>query len=383
MQGDDKHAEDLFRESLQRAQAAGLLHNQIEALEELAGVLVRRREVRRAACWLFVSQAWREVMGIPVPPSERERYDAVIRLVQSMLDQAALEVIQSQANTLTLDQVITEALNLSSVVAEPKESIAPTKTATPELRILALGPTRVTVGENVRTAADWTYAKSKELLFYLLTRPPTTKAQIGLALWPDSSASQLRRNFHSALHHLRRALGRADWIVFDDGAYRFNRDLSYWCDVHIFEDRLNQARRIEMAGSPQSARARAIQLLDEATQLWHGDFLEDLDAGEWAIFLREELRRKMIDALIHLGQLHFANAHYHEAAETYRHVLSFDNYLELAHRELMRCHARQGEISQALRHYQQLCDLLQRELHARPSSETTLLFERLRRGDDI
>ena len=147
---------------------------------------------------------------------------------------------------------------------------------------------------------------------------------------------------------------------------------------------MRQARLIEAPGSPQPAdRAREIQLLDEATQLWRGDFLEDLDAGEWAIFLREELRRKMIDALIHLGQLHFTDAHYREAAETYRRVLSFDNYLELAHRELMRCHARQGETSQALRHYQQLRELLQRELHAEPSSETTLLFERLRRGDDI
>lgn len=49
----------------------------------------------------------------------------------------------------------------------------------------------------------------------------------------------------------------------------------------------------------------------------------------------------------------------------------------------MRCYARQGELGQALRQYQQLRQLLRSELDIDPSAETTLLYGRLRRGDDI
>ncbi|GEM_PF-4953138 len=57
--------------------------------------------------------------------------------------------------------------------------------------------------------------------------------------------------------------------------------------------------------------------------------------------------------------------------------------LELAERELMRCLARQGESGGALRRYRELRSLLAAELGAVPSCETTLLYERIRRGDDV
>ncbi|HBY96566.1 MAG TPA: hypothetical protein DEP84_21925 [Chloroflexi bacterium] len=49
----------------------------------------------------------------------------------------------------------------------------------------------------------------------------------------------------------------------------------------------------------------------------------------------------------------------------------------------MRCYARLGERGQALRHYQVVVELLDEELGAPPAPETTLLFERLRAGEEI
>jgi DNA-binding SARP family transcriptional activator len=105
--------------------------------------------------------------------------------------------------------------------------------------------------------------------------------------------------------------------------------------------------------------------------------------GEWALAQREELRRLNLEALLVLGRLQFAEAHYAQAAQAYERVLAFDSYLELAHRELMRCYARQGEAGQALRQYQTLSELLRAELGAQPAAETTFLYERLKRGDDV
>src|SRR3712207_7506307 len=54
-----------------------------------------------------------------------------------------------------------------------------------------------------------------------------TKAQIGLALWPDASPSQLRNTFHVTLHRLRNALAIADAIQVDGERYRINPALRY------------------------------------------------------------------------------------------------------------------------------------------------------------
>jgi DNA-binding SARP family transcriptional activator len=80
------------------------------------------------------------------------------------------------------------------------------------------------------------------------------------------------------------------------------------------------------------------------------------------------------------GGLHFEASKYVYAEEVYRQAIAKDGYLEAAHRGLMRCYARQGELSQALRHYQSLAALLQEECNAPPDPETVDLYESLCRG---
>jgi predicted ATPase/DNA-binding SARP family transcriptional activator len=247
-----------------------------------------------------------------------------------------------------------------------------------ELRILALGQIYVYQGEHALTPADWRYVKAKELLFYLLCYHSATKEQIGLALWPDASSPQLRSSFHSALHHLRRALGQPEWIIFKNERYAFDHQLAYWFDVEDFESSIGQAWKLQ----PQEP-TRAIHYLQKGLKLYQGDFLQDNFESDWYQLRRRELQKRHVDALLMLGQLFFAGEQFARAADTYRQVISYDNYLEAAHRELMRCYARLGEQSQAIRHYRTLAELLHDELGAPPAPETTALFEHLRLGKII
>jgi DNA-binding SARP family transcriptional activator len=244
------------------------------------------------------------------------------------------------------------------------------------LTIIAFGPPQVYRGEQLLTSPDWTYAKSRELLFYLSSYQARTKEQIGLDLWPDISPAQLRNTLGVRLHHLRRALGRADWVVFDNNSYAFNRSLNSWFDVEAFEKCLANARRVRVNSVDQ-----AIDQLQDAVQLYRGEFLADSVEGEWIAARRAELRRKYLDALLALGQLLFAKNNHTEAAAVYVQLIEQDNYVEAAHRELMRCYARLGEHAQALRHYQDLAALMQADLGSPPAPETTALFERLKRGE--
>jgi DNA-binding SARP family transcriptional activator len=251
-------------------------------------------------------------------------------------------------------------------------------TETPELHIRALGSGRVEHQGRVLSSSDWKYSKAREMLFYLVANPPRTKEQIGLALWPDVSTDQLRDNFRITLHFLRRALGRPDWVLYEGGRYAFNRALPYWFDVEALEFHLSLAQlALEEAGAPALLAA---DYLDRATSLYDGDFLDGAEA-DWCLLLREDLLRKYLQALVARGGLFFAAGDYVHATEAYRLAIAKDGYLEAAHRGLMRCLARLGELGQALRHYQSLARLLQEELSAPPAPETVALYECLRRGE--
>jgi DNA-binding SARP family transcriptional activator len=299
-----------------------------------------------------------------------DQWEAALR---AALPPEELAAALAAGQRLTLEQAVQE---VTSRAQENELDRQQPKPAVSVLRLNALGPTQVFLNGQPVTA--WPFARVKELLFYLIAHPARTKAQIGLALWPDASSSKLRNNLSTTLYHLRRALVNPQWIVFEDDLYRFNRVLDYQFDVEVFEASLAQAGRLQ-SHTPD----RAIALLQEAIALYRGDFVEDFLDGEWFPLRREELRRKYLDALLNLGQLHFAQRDYAHAAECYRHTIEKDEVLEEAHRELMRCYARLGERGQALRHYQIFEQMMRDELGAAPAAESVALFERLKRGEEV
>ena len=94
------------------------------------------------------------------------------------------------------------------------------------LRVLALGPLQVFVGDDAIDTTVWGSARPRELLVYLLMHPDgRTKEQVGLAFWPEASAAQLRNSFHVTLHRLRKALRNPDWITLSNDRYRVDPDV--------------------------------------------------------------------------------------------------------------------------------------------------------------
>ena len=292
--------------------------------------------------------------------------------VRAALTSVEFETSYAAGHEWTLDRASQAVLQLMQH-GEAAIQIAPVGH---QLRLRALGPGRVFSSEQALTT--WPYARVKELLFYLASYPARTKAQIGLALWPEASLKQLRNSLGITLYHLRRTLGDSHWIVFEDEVYRFNRTLDYWFDVEVFEANLAQANRVQTQ-TPD----RAITLLQAAVDLYQGDFVEDLLEGDWFLLSRENLRRKYLEALLSLGQLLLNQGDSARAADAYRRALEKDEVLEEAHRGLMRCYARLGERGQALRHYQSFEHIIRTELGAPPAPESVALYERLKRGEEI
>jgi predicted ATPase/DNA-binding SARP family transcriptional activator len=302
-------------------------------------------------------------------PLEQPAHDAALTLARDGLHPTDFAVAWEDGQKWSLQEAAEKALSLS-VEPEPAAPARSAQTLAVALRLYALGSGRVLLGERPIAASAWTYARARDLLFYLATHAAATREQIGLIFWPDASPEQLRRNLGVTLHHLRKALGRNEWVIFEQDSYSFNRSLGHWYDVETFMDLWRQARQ----------DPRAILPLQQAADLYQGEFLADASSGEWYLPWRERLTQEYEQLLSTLAQRHWSAGDHSAAAAVYRRAISHNPYLESAYRELMRCLAQMGERGQALRLYTELCRIMEQEFACLPSQETQALYETLRGG---
>jgi non-specific serine/threonine protein kinase len=344
--------------------------------------VVRNNPVRAARLW-GAAETLREHMGMTLSPFDlaQSGYERDLAIVRSSLGAGPFEAAWAEGRAMSPERAIEYALEdevSESPAAEPAPppAPAPTEELRQRLRIFALGPARVEIEGLPIDSPEW-IQKSRELLYYLLSHPEgRTKEQIGLALWPEASTTQLRSSFHDTVFRLRRALGGKEWVVFEMRRYAFDRSLDYSYDVEEFEKHLSDARRLGPEVPDQ-----AILHLQEAAGLYAGDYLEDFAHNEWVLERQDELRRSYGESLLLLGELLGAAGRHAEAADAYRKAISHDRYLEEAHRGLMRSQVALGEPGGALRHYEELARMLHEQLGSAPSSETIALYESLRLGD--
>jgi predicted ATPase/two-component SAPR family response regulator len=384
VRGDHELATNSFREGVGLSKEMGDLANVAYCLEGLATVAGARAEAERSARLFGAARGLLETIGVPVwtfYKPDRSLYERTMADLRVRLGEAAFEAEFEVGRTMPPGRAIEYALE-DAVPAQPfaeadgQPMVAPAQVEEDQerLRIFGFGPARVEKDGVAVDSPDWIH-KSRELLYFLLSHSPRTKEQIGLALWPEASTAQLRSSFHDTVYRLRRALGGKEWIAFEKRRYAFDRSLSYSYDVETFEGNISEARRVQ-AEAPDTA----IRYLQEAAGLYEGDFLEDFADSEWAMARQEELRRAYQEALLLLGELLYAAGRYAEGADAYRKAIAHDRFLEEAHRGLMRCQAGMGERSSALRHYDELVALLEEQLGAPPTPETTTLYRQLR-GD--
>jgi predicted ATPase/DNA-binding SARP family transcriptional activator len=349
--------------------------NVIETLSGLGDLALVAGDDIQARDHYLEALALAHTLGGPSPSHVDPAMPMV--LARAMGAQSWVEILHEK-----LARIFASDIRHRPLPAMPAEDTSAAQPAHPvALQIYAFGPTRVYAGGRQLTAADWVYARAKELLLYLLIYPRTTREQIGLEFWPDASTEQVRSRFSAVLTHARKALGRDhDWITCEAGRYVLNHTADRWFDVEVFEAKLRAAHK-HLRCEPRQV-TEAIACLEAAIDLYQGEFAADLVEGEWQQHKRTQLRQAFEDALLTLGGFHFEAGRYEQAAKTYRHALAYDCYLEAAHRELMRSLARQGEHGLALQQYETLVHTLQ-ELEAPPSTETRVLAERLRRGERI
>lgn len=318
----------------------------------------------------------RHAIGAQHYPIDTARYAPRLARARAALGDAAFAAADEAGRALPLDAAVARALAVPAAAAPAVAALEPEAPAPAgALHVRMLGPLEVHVDGRGLAPEAWRSARPRELFLYLALHPEgRTREQIGLAFWPDASAAQLRNNFHVTLHHVRKALGRADAVVIERDRYRLSPALGAWCDAVEFGRQVQDALRLAKRGT--DARAA----LADALALYRGDLLEGVPAGDWHLESHDHLRKLAADGCWALARAHLAAGDAAAAVPVLERLVRLDDLREDAHRALMEAHVATGARSRALAHYREFAARLARELDAEPEAATAALHDRIVRG---
>ncbi len=360
------------------------------SLRLLGAVAAQAGDSERALRLFGAADAMYEAIGAASLTAERQAVNDVPHRLRERLPAEVFTPAWEAGRAMRYREVIAYALEMadgaeeapraSGGVAGAMSDASPRDAApvAPALEVRALGRLMI-LRHGVPVPDDaWPYAKPRELLLYLLAHPEgRTREQIGLDFWPEISAAQVKNNFHVTLHHLRRALGDATLIRFEAGRYRVATESGVSFDAARFESGVVDA----LAGlrtrpdDPTFADA-----LEQALALHGGAFLEEEQAGDWHLALRDRLALRFEDGLEALARARTAAGDHARAAAAYRRLLALDPAHEEVARRLMDALARSGRRAEALTVFERLGAALRAELDDEPGRETVALAARIRSG---
>ena len=252
----------------------------------------------------------------------------------------------------------------------PRTPLKPEKPS--GLRVMALGPMRVFLGDRELKPKDFKRKKARELLALFLSRVETSIPRDLLmeTLWPEATQKAALRDVRVALHALSDALEperakntTAAPIHRTDEVYTFRLDtLTY--DVSEFESLYSES---------QNSDTPWLQW-EKAVALSQGDFLDDFPYLEWTQATRERLRQLYLEMAGLLAQRFIDLEQLERASELAHAMLERDKCWEVAYQILMRTHLAADRKFLVARVYDQCAEALQSELGVEPSDETEELL---------
>ncbi|HSF83597.1 MAG TPA: AAA family ATPase, partial [Anaerolineales bacterium] len=225
--------------------------------------------------------------------------------------------------------------------------------------------------------------KVRALLAYLAVESHRQHPREALAalLWPDWPDSAARSNLRYALADLRKVIGdrqaEPPFLLISRESLQFNPESDCWLDVGEIEAMATDMRQGERVD---------IKRLEQAVALCQGEFLEGFSVADaapfenWARLKREQLHRAYLHGLHQLAAALERSGEYERALVYARRHVIVEALDERAHRQVMRLLSFSGRDSEALAQYKTCQEVLDKELRAAPSAETSRLYELIRSG---
>jgi predicted ATPase len=257
------------------------------------------------------------------------------------------------------------------MLGQPTSS-GPPESAAARLRIYVLGPPRVEWRDHSVTIAR---RQVRALLYYLGASLQSVPRECLCGLfWPDAQESIARNNLSRLVSMLHGALPHPELLITSEDQLGLDRQQT-WSDSCTFEQLWT-----EWKATGHSA------CLAEAVGLYHGSFLTGFslpDCPEYEAWLtteRQRCERIALQVLEALVDDYATKGEYTSAITCAQRYLEIDDLSEEIHRRLIELYALVGDRAAALRQYEHVVAVLERELGLDPLPETQAAYRAVQAG---
>ncbi len=213
---------------------------------------------------------------------------------------------------------------------------------------------------------------TRALLAYLFLHRerPVDRRKLAFLFWASQTETVARRNLRQYLHRSKSTFEGlnfdGDIILTTGTSVQINPKADLWLDVEAFRALTRPA-----AGAAD---------LEKGIALYRGDLLDDL-YDEWCETPRRELRQLFLQSLNRLSAALQESYRTEDALAVTQRWIAAEPFDENAHRRLMSLYAELGKSNQAVLHYKELKESLEKELGIAPMPETEALLKIIRSGN--
>ncbi len=190
------------------------------------------------------------------------------------------------------------------------------------------------------------------------------------ALWPDADGDQVRANFKTTLHRLRKLLGGQHFLLLKNHRLSLN-ERYVWVDTWAMGRLFG---RVEEALKVNDVRQHS-SLANKLMRYYRGHFLVNESTG-WAISQREALRSRFVRHIAALAEV-IEGTDSQAAIHCHQRILEVDPLAEVAYQGLIRCYLAQGRHAEAQASYEKCANILAATNGSSPAVATSELLRRL------
>ena len=213
-------------------------------------------------------------------------------------------------------------------------------------------------GENQSGERIEVPSSPQHLIALLALKGRCARIHAAATLWPDCSDGIASARLRAVLWRLRhRHIGVPPLLEIDDSSLALTDEVAV--DVHRFRDCAELL--IREPDSWNAATEDAATVVLQSAELlpgWHDD---------WVLAARERLQYLRLGALDAIATRRRLQRRTHEALEAARAAISIEPLHESAHRAIVQTHVDNGDIVEAVNHFEKFQAILSHELGLPPS----------------
>lgn len=209
------------------------------------------------------------------------------------------------------------------------------------------------------TELSFSYNKVKALFIYLIVNKCVTRDEVSALLWSHKQEHIAKKNLRNALYLIKRHTNINIFSDLNKANLCFSKDIIIETDLDKF---MNSNKFIDIYSG----------------EFLKGFFLKDSETYEaWIIDMRSNISKLYFEKINASIEIEKRSRNFSKVEYYCNLLISQDNLNEGAYRNLLESYYEQGKINDAIKTYNELSSILDRELSITPDAETDIIFNKV------